>query len=178
MAQVYVRCLIARISYRMCASAMERLGSDEAFLMGDALEWSSPFSDTVNALSCRVYASLSSQMMLPGYAWDILQPPDANRFRIFDPSLTGPAIFVVSIVKSIQNTHNGMKLKDGNRLKLPPHLHILFSKWEISTRPLFVLFHTVAAQHIERLNASEDSNDMTDNTTLHSLVFSSHVYRL
>ena len=149
MAQVYVRCLIARILYRMCASAMERLGSDEAFLVGDALEWSSPFSDTVNALSCRVYASLSSQMMLPGYAWDILQPPDANRFRIFDPSLTGPAIFVASIVKSIRNTHNGMKLKDRHQLNHPPHLRIIFAQWETSNIPMFVLFPTAAAQLIE-----------------------------
>ena len=115
-AQVYVRFLLARILYRLFASAIEHLGLDEAFLVGDALEWSSPFSDIVNALSCREYASLSSQMVLPGYVWDILQPPDANRVRIFDPSLARPATFVVSIVKSIRNTHNGMKLKDRHQL--------------------------------------------------------------
>ena len=85
----------------MFVYVMERLGSDEAFLVGDALDWSPPFSDTVNALSRRVYSSLSSQMVLPDYAWDILRLPDASRFRIFDPSLTGPAAFVVSMVKSI-----------------------------------------------------------------------------
>ena len=132
----------------MCASAMESLGSAEAFLVGDALEWSSPFSDTVNALSCRVYASLSSQMVLPGYVWDILQPPDANRVRIFAPSLTGPATFVVSIVKSIRNTHNGMKLKDRHQLNHPPHLRIIFAQWETSNSPMFVLFPT-ASQLIE-----------------------------
>ena len=132
----------------MCASAMEHLGSDEEFLVGDALEWSSPFSDIVNALSCRVYASLSSQMVLPGYAWDILQPPDANRVRIFDPSLAGPATFVVSIVKSPRNTHNGMKLKDRYQLNHPPHLRIIFSQWETSHSPMFVLFPTAAAQLI------------------------------
>ena len=132
----------------MCASAMERLGLDEAFLVGNALEWSSPFSDTVNALSHRVYVSLSSQMMLPDYAWDILQLPDARRFRIFDPSLIGPATFVVSIVKIIWNTHNGMKLKDRHQLNHPPHLRIIFAQWETSNSPMFVLFPTAAAQLI------------------------------
>ena len=61
-AQVYTRCLLIRVPYRIFAYTMECLGLDEAFLMGDALDWSSPFSDTVDALSRQVYASLSSQM--------------------------------------------------------------------------------------------------------------------
>ena len=49
-AQVYARCLLEIVLYRIFASAMECLGSDEAFLMENTLDWSSLFSDTVNAL--------------------------------------------------------------------------------------------------------------------------------
>ena len=90
----------------MFAYTIKCLGLDEAFLMDDTLDCSSPFSDTVDALSCQVYASLSSQMVLPNYAWDIIQLPDASGFRIFDPSQMGPESFIVSMVKIIRNTHN------------------------------------------------------------------------
>ena len=93
-------------------------------------------------------------------------------------SLTGPAEFIISMVKSIRNTNNRMKLKDGHQLNLTPHLHSLFAKCETSTSSLCVLFHTVAAQLIKIINTSKENDDMTDDMTLQSLVFSSNIYKL
>ena len=43
---------------------------------------------------------------------------------------------------------------------------------------MFVLFPTATAQLIERLNTHKDSDNRTDDMTLHSLVFSSNIYKL
>ena len=110
--QAYKISILARVPYRLFAAAMECMCRDKNFLDTDPLDWKSTFSDNLNSLSRRVFASVISQEALPDYAWDVLRLQDKGGFRVFDPALSVPASFVVSVIKSTRHTHNGLDLRD------------------------------------------------------------------
>ena len=103
---------------------------------------------------------------------------DKGGFRVFDPALSGPDSFIVSVIKYIRHTHNGLDLRDGHHLDLPDHLRPLFSKWDTSSSPLFVLFRAVASALVARSNAARTDDDPSNPLTLDSLVFSTNLYKL
>ena len=159
-AQVYKRCLLQRVPFQMTADVLLNTTPGD---VQQSTDWKTDLTTQVDAITRRVLADIAAVETIPTWTDSMSKlPSKIGGLGLFDSQVSGPAAFVVPLVRSIRYALFGVALKH-TTVKLPRSITHLYADWETSNASLFTAFRTHAmnlAPHLTRVKECTEQDPL------------------
>jgi hypothetical protein len=140
--QIYKECLVARVPFQLTADILTNI--DPNNLPENNQDWQSPLTDAIRQTTRDIIGHATALDKIPEYALEIACIPESlHGLGITSPDRIAVLSFLLPLFRTIRYATKGVPLPH-RTVKLGSYFADLYSGWETSTDPLFVIMRHYA----------------------------------